>query len=226
MIKFSYNKFLSIALLTLLSLNSNTSFAYDAELAESSKCSRYFALYEDVFHMPSNLIKAVAVTESGKYVKSAGRPVAWPWTINAQGKGYHYANKREAIRAVADFRAKGVKSIDVGCMQINLMYHPEAFRNLEQAFEPKYNVGYAAQFLRNKYMQARSWQAAIGMYHNVNPDINKGYIQQVYSAWRVEDKSTQVAFLEKPSISVSDAPKAIESDVSELTKNALSTFAQ
>lgn len=221
-------KFLSITcLLILTAFYSTPSIASDAELAESSKCSRYFAMYEDTFHMPSNLIKAVAVTESGKYVKAAGRPVAWPWTVNAQGKGYYFANKREAVRAVADFRSKGVKSIDVGCMQINLLYHPEAFRNLEQAFEPKYNVGYAAKFLRDKYLQARNWQAAVGLYHNGDPLINKNYIKQVYNAWRLEDKSMQVAYLEKPSITVVDAPKtSMDSDVSAITKNVLSTFAR
>jgi len=218
------NKLIVIALLfALVVFNCNISFAYDAELAESSKCSRYFAMYEDVFHMPNNLIKAVAITESGKYVKSAGRPMAWPWTVNAQGRGYHYATKREAIKAVMEFRAKGVKSIDVGCMQVNLMYHPEAFHNLEQAFEPKYNIGYAAQFLRNKFTQARTWQAAVGLYHSGVAELSKDYIKQVYSNWRTEDKSSgQVAYLDRPEINVFDVPKrAADKDVSDITKSAL-----
>ncbi len=217
----------STLFITLFALSISNSYAYDAQLAESSKCSRYFSMYEDLFHMPSNLLRAVSVTESGRYVKSAGRPLSWPWTINAAGKGYYFANKREAIRAVNDFRAKGVKSIDVGCMQINLMYHPEAFRNLEQAFEPKYNIGYAAKFLRDKYTQARNWRDAVGLYHNGNPEINKDYIKIVYNNWRIEDKSVQVAFLDKPSISISNAPRtSSDADVSEITKNVLSTFAR
>lgn len=220
------NAFKNILFIAVLILTSSKSFAYDADMAESSKCSRYFAMYENAFHMPSNLIKAVAITESGKYAKAAGRPVAWPWTVNAKGKGYHYANKREAIKAVNEFRAQGVKSIDVGCMQVNLMYHPEAFRNLEQAFEPKYNVGYAAKFLKDKYAQAGSWKEAVGLYHNGVTELNRGYIEQVYSAWRLEDKSVQVSSLEKPVISVSEAPRdaATDKDVSEITKSALGLF--
>lgn len=213
--------FIAVCLLT-----SNKSFAYDVELAESSKCGRYFAMYEQAFHMPSNLIKAVAVTESGRYAKAAGRHVAWPWTVNAKGKGYYFANKREAIKAVNEFRAQGIKSIDVGCMQINLMYHPEAFRNLEQAFEPKYNVGYAAKFLRDKYIQARSWKEAIGLYHNGVAELNRGYIEQVYNAWRREDKPMEVASLERSYISVTDSSKspANNSDVKAITKSALDMF--
>ena len=32
-------------------------------------------------------------------------------------------------------------------MQVNLGYHPDAFEDLEQAFDPTYNVAYAASFL-------------------------------------------------------------------------------
>lgn len=221
-------KLILSAIFAIIVLTGNISSAYDAELAESSKCSRYFALYEDAFHMPRNLIKAVSITESGRYVKSAKRRISWPWTVNAEGKGYYFASKREAIRAVNEFRAQGMKSIDVGCMQINLKYHPDAFRNLEQAFEPKYNIGYAAKFLRDNYVKARSWKEAIGLYHNGFAELNRDYITLVYNAWRVEDgQSTQVASLERPRIAVSDSAKFGEDvDVSAITKNVLATFAR
>lgn len=219
-------KILTAALFAIMVFSANISSAYDADLAESSKCGRYFAMYESMHHMPSNLIKAVSITESGKYVKSAGRPLSWPWTVNAEGKGYYFANKREAIRAVNAFRAQGIKSIDVGCMQINLKYHPDAFKNLEQAFEPKYNIAYAAKFLRDNYVKTRSWKEAIGMYHNGVVELNRDYINTVYNAWRVEDgKATQVAFLEKPRAGSATASKFGENvDVNEITKNVISTF--
>lgn len=219
-------KILSALLFVTTICIANVSLAYDAELAESSKCSRYFSMYEEANHMPSNLIRAVSVTESGKYIKSAGRPQAWPWTVNAAGKGYYFANKREAIRAVNEFRAQGIKSIDVGCMQINLKHHPEAFRNLEQAFEPKYNIAYAAKFLMDNYTKARSWKEAIGLYHNGISELNRDYIAQVYSAWRIEDgKSTQIAFLEKPRVGAATASRFGENvDVDSVAKNVMSTF--
>lgn len=222
-----------LILLTLLfvGFSSEKAAAYDAELVESSKCGRYFALFEDSYNMPSNLMKAVAITESGRYVKSAGKSMPWPWTVNVEGKGYYFSSKREAVRAVAEFRSKGFKSIDVGCMQINLLHHPEAFRNLDQAFEPKYNIAYAAQFLREKYVLAKNWQQAIGMYHNVNPEINKNYIKQVYAAWSKEDKSAKTPkFAKRASIFVSgkalqEASKE-EADVAAITVDALKNFAR
>ncbi len=38
---------------------------------------------------------------------------------------------------------RGVQSIDVGCFQINMYYHPGAFATLEQAFDPRANAAYA-----------------------------------------------------------------------------------
>ena len=63
--------------------------------------------------------------------------VVWPWTINVEGKGFHFKTKRDAIRFVKDQMTAGKESIDVGCMQINLKYHPDAFTSLDQAFSPR-----------------------------------------------------------------------------------------
>ena len=52
------------------------------------------------------------------------------------------------MAAVRAMQANGVRSIDVGCGQINLMYHPDAFPNLELAFDPQANAAYAARFLK------------------------------------------------------------------------------
>ena len=67
----------------------------------------------------------------------------WPWTINAEGQGLFYDTKAQAVAAVRALQARGVRSIDVGCMQVNLMHHPDAFPTLEQAFDPQTNAAYA-----------------------------------------------------------------------------------
>lgn len=63
------------------------------------------------------------------------------------GKGRYFATKEEAVRAVKKLQAQGVKSIDVGCMQINLAYHGDAFDSIEDALDPETNVTYGAKFL-------------------------------------------------------------------------------
>lgn len=209
--------------------------ALASDLVESSMCSRYFPIYEKKYHMPSNLLRAVAITESGKWVKQLEKNVAWPWTINVEGRGYQFESKAQAIRAVKQHVADGRRSIDVGCMQINLKYHPDAFRNLEQAFEPRYNVAYAANFLADKHKQKGSWEHAIRHYHNANTLYSDKYIERVYSAWRKEDKGIKLASLEprksSPYIRVKsgssiDMAEQESVDVSAITRSVMERFVE
>ena len=58
-----------------------------------------------------------------------------------------FPTREAAIAEVRQLRADGMRLIDVGCMQINLHHHPNAFASLEEAFDPLSNARYAAQFL-------------------------------------------------------------------------------
>ena len=100
--------------------------------------------------LPLRLLGAIAEVESGR-PDSAGKVRPWPWTINVEGRGEFFASKQQAIDAVRAVQAQGVRSIDVGCMQVNLMHHPNAFASLDAAFDPTANALYAARFLNTLY---------------------------------------------------------------------------
>ena len=125
-----------------------------------------------------NLLSAIALAESGRYFKQYPTGIPWPWTVTAEGKGTFYDSKEEALVAVRSLMEKGVENIDVGCMQINLKYHPEAFNSLEEAFTPSKNVAYAADFLKKNYQETKSWGEAATRYHSRN----------VRKAFKYEDK--------------------------------------
>lgn len=131
--------------------------------------------------IPPKLLEAIALVESGQRSGSASTP--WPWTINVSGKGYTYASKAEAIKAVRSFQGRGFDSIDVGIMQINLKHHPHAFANLEDAFDPKKNIAYAAKFLLRLYLKHGAWHTAVKHYHSGNPTLGNNYLQKVLKAW-------------------------------------------
>ena len=82
------------------------------------------------------------------------------------------------MNAVRELRKQGVENIDVGCMQINLKYHPEAFDSIEDALDPRKNVAYAADFLKRNYQETKSWGEAATRYHS----------KTVHKAFRYEDK--------------------------------------
>jgi hypothetical protein len=118
---------------------------------------------------------------------AAGKIVPWPWTINVQGTGYYYETIEEAIAAVREFQARGVRSIDVGCMQVNLYHHPHAFQTLEQAFDPEENVAYAASFLLKLKTHHASWHQAVAHYHSANPVHHQPYQKAVFLVWDGQD---------------------------------------
>ena len=75
----------------------------------------------------------------------------------------------------ATLQAQGMRSIDVGCMQVNLMHHPNAFASLDAAFDPVANALYAARFLNTLYGISGSWVKATAAYHSQTPAIGADY---------------------------------------------------
>ncbi len=82
--------------------------------------------------------------------------------------------------------ARGVRNIDVGCMQVNLRYHPDAFASIEAAFDPATNVAYAARYLMSLNQATRSWSQAIGRYHSATPERGLAYRRKVEKLWTSE----------------------------------------
>ncbi len=134
--------------------------------------------------LPRHLLEAIGAVESGRWHPGEKAVAAWPWTVTAEGEGKFLPSRAAAIAHVEALRARGVRNIDVGCMQINLRYHPEAFASLEQAFDPALNLRYAASFLGELRARYGSWTAAIGRYHSSTPRLSGPYRVKVFRAWR------------------------------------------
>jgi hypothetical protein len=138
--------------------------------------------------IPRALMRAIAVTESGRWIEDRQANFAWPWTINANGEGRFFPTKAAAIAEVKRLKAAGVHSVDVGCMQVNLHFHPTAFENLDDAFDPARNVAYGAKYLKELQQLRRSWADAVAYYHSASADYSIPYREKVYKAWATERK--------------------------------------
>jgi len=101
----------------------------------------------------------------------------------AEGEGRYFTRKAEAVAEVRALQRRGVTNIDVGCMQINLQHHPDAFANLEEAFDPTANTAYAARFLASLRGSAGSWLRAAAYYHSRTPERAKAYSDKVRRLW-------------------------------------------
>jgi hypothetical protein len=152
-------------------------------------CRRAIAASERVHGIPPHLLAAIGRIESGRRDPTTGVVHPWPWTINAEREGRFFESKQQAIAAVRALQAKGVRSIDVGCMQVNLLHHPDAFPTLDQAFEPSANTDYAAHFLHELFDQSGAWPTATGLYHSATPELAEPYRKQVLAAWPEETRN-------------------------------------
>jgi hypothetical protein len=152
-------------------------------------CREAIALAERANGIPDHLLAAIGRVESGRRDVQSGAWHPWPWTLNAEGEGHFYDSKAEAVAAVRALQARGVSSIDVGCMQVNLMHHPNAFASLEQALDPRANAAYAARFLAQLYQQANSWPRAAALYHSATPELGAEYERKVIALWPEEQRN-------------------------------------
>ncbi len=147
-------------------------------------CEAAVARQEARLNITRGLMHAISRVESGQWESRRRAKVAWPWTLNAEGKGLYLPTKGAAAAEIRRLQRQGVRSIDVGCMQVNLMHHPKAFRNLQQALDPGHNAAYAAEFLASLKRAHGSWKAAVERYHSTTPMRQKPYVRKVYDEWR------------------------------------------
>lgn len=151
-----------------------------------AQCRAAIALAEREAQIPAGLLQAIARVESGRRHPESGLFGPWPWTLNAEGRGQFFPSREAAIAAVRDMQQRGVRVIDVGCMQVNLHHHPRAFASLEEAFDPGANARYAARFLTGLQASRGDWMVAAGHYHSQTPELAQAYRARVQAAWPVE----------------------------------------
>jgi hypothetical protein len=156
-------------------------------------CRQAIAAAERAHGIPANLLAAVARVESGRRDEATGTFNPWPWTINMDGQGSFYDTKAQAVAAATAMRAHMTRSIDVGCMQISLAFHPDAFASLMQAFDPPANADYGARYLAQLFEKTGSWPKAVELYHSATPELGLDYQRKVYAAWPEEQRLAGLA---------------------------------
>jgi soluble lytic murein transglycosylase-like protein len=141
-------------------------------------CAEAIAAAERGSGVPAGLLLAIARVESGRPAPGGG-VAPWPFALNAGGEGRFPPTRDAAVAEVEAFRARGVRSVDVGCMQVNLFHHPAAFPDLDAAFDPARNVAYAAAFLRDLHRRTGNWAEAVAQYHSGEPGRGLAYHSRV-----------------------------------------------
>jgi hypothetical protein len=145
-------------------------------------CRQAIAAAEPGSGIPPGLLGAIALVETGRRDPHSGRIEPWPWSWNAEGEGGTAPTREAAVAAVAALQARGIRSIDIGCMQVNLLHHPNAFAGLEEGFDPARNLRYAIGFLRELRARTGDWGQAVANYHSGEAGRGLAYHRRVLLA--------------------------------------------
>ncbi|WP_036998002.1 transglycosylase SLT domain-containing protein [Pseudomonas chlororaphis] len=114
--------------------------------------------------VPSPVLYAVTLQESGTRIRGQLRP--WPWTLNVDGTPLRYRTQQAACAGLTEaLRRVSTKRIDVGLGQINVGH--QAHRGIAPCdlLDPYRNLTLAATILREQHIPDEDWIHAIGRYH-------------------------------------------------------------
>lgn len=158
----------------------NPADASDWDVQQSELCAAALRQAGARYHLPPNLLESIAKVESGRPITSLTDVRAWPWTIDADGTGLFLDSKPAAVAWMRQ-QARRHSYVDVGCMQVDLHYHPDAFASIDDAFDPTANADYAARLLLELYhgQAGGNWDIAVGLYHSQTPMLAADYRDRV-----------------------------------------------
>jgi len=114
--------------------------------------------------VPSAVLYAVTLQESGTRLRGQLRP--WPWTLNVNGTPLRYRTRQAACAGLTEaLRRVSAKRVDVGLGQINVGY--QAHRGILPCslLDPYRNLTITATILREQHTEGDDWILAIGRYH-------------------------------------------------------------
>jgi soluble lytic murein transglycosylase-like protein len=169
-------------------------FISDAAAVDANNvCEREMLRSAQLAEVPVAVLYAVALTETGQ------RGALHAYAMNIEGRPKFNATFEEARNAFDAARHAGARLIDIGCMQVNHHYHGKNFARLDDMFDPRKNVDYAAKFLRNLRASEGSWTAAVARYHAGpgNVPAQKSYVCAVignmvasgFGAWTQDSRT-------------------------------------
>lgn len=170
---------LGSTLLALTCISPHPTPSYAMQSGDADLCDIAARDAAQIYDIPVNILLSISRVETGRGKASA----PWPWTINEGGQGYWFETSAAAIDFAETQLVSGTKNFDVGCFQINLHWHPQAFDSLEDAFDPARNATYAAKFLVELFDTEGDWKSAAAAYHSRQPDKASAYITKIEAAY-------------------------------------------
>ena len=130
------------------------------------------------YAIPAGLLASIAKVESGGPYHADGYP---PLALDHRCRWHSmfFDTKAEAVAWSQQAAGRGVRSLDTGCMQVNLQMHPDAFASLDAAFtRPPMRI--MPRAIPRTHGEANGdWNVAVGLYHSHTPYLAAEYRDRV-----------------------------------------------
>lgn len=139
--------------------------ALAATPARADLCEAAALRAADAYGVPRAVMRAVLRVETG-WGRGAARR-GWPWSANADGRGFRFDSLEEAMAFATGPVARAAGNVDLGCFQISRRWHGEAFSGPREMLDPDRNALYAARLLRGHHERLGDWTRAVGAYHSM-----------------------------------------------------------
>ena len=136
-------------------------------------CQNAAIAVADRHGIPREVMLAITLVETRTNRDGVSGP--WAWTVNVAGKGDWFDSRAAALIHAQRALARGEKSFDVGCFQLNYRWHGEHFASIDEMFEPGPSGDYAARFLKGLHGETGDWIKAAGLYHSRTAHHAKRY---------------------------------------------------
>ncbi len=150
--------------------------------------------------VPSDILYAIALTESGRTIDDQHGFRPWPWTLNLSGKASVHDTRIDAHTQLRSFLDDGSERVDVGLMQVNWRFHQSRFESSYESLDPRTNLLAGARILRSCWVKEQDWWRAVGCYHapyarqrarDYRERVRKNWQQHVPISLRLSDQQTQ-----------------------------------
>lgn len=169
-----------------------------AAFAQES-CVTHAIEAEKKFNIPSGLLLAIALVESGQ----DGSP--HPFAMSVNGRAVFARDTRDAARHLKDRSGEVRGNVYVGCMQLSLSVHRGQFQPVERIVEPRENVLYAGRLLLRLHGEEGSWKSAVARYNGASTKRAQHYVCNVWSHLKELDP-TSAKLLESSRCTDGDTP--------------------
>lgn len=101
-----------------------------------------------------------------------------PWAIKQGAHVLTFETAADMEAELENLILNGDEDLNLGCMQLNLIWHGDHFHSLQDMMHPTKSADYAAKVLSELYKEHGSWQKTIRAFHGPATDTQE-YVNSV-----------------------------------------------